>query len=528
MPLTVLAQESSNLLPWIVAAVAVVGAGVGIALVYSMTSKKAKVGDAEGQQILDKANREAEAIRKEAQITAKEEAIKAREAFEKESTATRDELRERERLVSKHEDSTEAKMETLNRKEKTVEAGEKRVADLEKAVTTKQADLDGMIAEEKRTLLKVAGLDEAQARAILMERMEGEIQHDVAALIQRGMEKAEEEVDQRSRELLATSIQRLASDFTAEATVGTVDIPNDEMKGRIIGREGRNIRAFERVTGVDVIVDDTPGVVVLSSFDPVRRETARRALTKLISDGRIQPPRIEQVVSECRKEVENDINEAGKQVALDTGVRGLHPKEVQLLGRLKYRTSYGQSVLQHSIEVAHLSGMLAEELGLDGQLARRAGLLHDIGKAVDHEVQGGHPEIGADLARRYNECEEVIGAIGGHHEPNVPAALYTVIVSAADAVSASRPGARRETLEKYVQRLEKLEEIAKRFEGVELAYAIQAGREVRVVVNADKVNDDLAVKVCRDIAKAVEDELTYPGEVKVTLIRERRVVEYAR
>jgi ribonuclease Y len=300
------------------------------------------------------------------------------------------------------------------------------------------------------------------------------------------------------------------------------------MKGRIIGREGRNIRAFERATGVDVIVDDTPGVVVLSSFDPVRREVARRSLTKLIADGRIQPPRIEQVVSECRKEVENDINEAGKQVALDTGVRSLHPKEIQLLGRLKFRTSYGQSVLQHSIEVSALAGMLAEELGLDGQLARRAGLLHDIGKAVDHEVQGGHPEIGADLARRYNECEEVVHAISGHHEAPLANVLYTVIVSAADAVSASRPGARRETLEKYVQRLEKLEEIAKRFEGVESAYAIQAGREVRVVVNADKVNDEMAITVCRDIAKAVEAELTYPGEVKVTLIRERRVVEYAR
>jgi ribonuclease Y len=264
---------------------------------------------------------------------------------------------------------------------------------------------------------------------MLLERMEGEVQHETAALIQRATEQAQETSDQRSREILAIAIQRLASDYTAEATVGTVDIPSDEMKGRIIGREGRNIRAFERVTGVDVIVDDTPGVVVLSSFDPVRREVARRSLTKLIADGRIQPPRIEQVVSECRKEVENDINEAGKQVALDTGVRGLHPKEVQLLGRLKYRTSYGQSVLQHSIEVSALSGMLAEELGLDGQLARRAGLLHDIGKAVDHEVQGGHPEIGADLARRYNECEEVIHAIGGHHEAPMANVLYTVIVS---------------------------------------------------------------------------------------------------
>ena len=363
---------------------------------------------------------------------------------------------------------------------------------------------------------------------MVAERLREEVESDCVEIVNREVSRAERTAQQEARRIVIDAIERCAAETTSEATVTTVELPNDDLKGRIIGREGRNIRAFERVTGVDVIVDDTPGVVVLSSFDSVRREIARRSLAKLISDGRIQPPRIEQVVSECKKEVEADINETGKQVALDTGVRGLHPKEVQLLGRLKYRTSYGQSVLQHSIEVAHLSGMLAEELGLDGQLARRAGLLHDIGKAVDHEVQGGHPEIGADLARRYNEREEVIHAIGGHHEPNIQDALYTIVVSAADAVSASRPGARRETLEKYVQRLEKLEEIARRFEGVEMAYAIQAGREVRVVVNADKVNDDLAITVCRDIAKAIEAELTYPGEVKVTLIRERRVVEYAR
>ena len=506
----------------------VLGGGIGYAVAYFLAVRKVRQTESEGERTVSKARADADAILKEARVTAKEEAIRVRDAFEKETARTREELRERERVVAKHEDGIDAKMETLTRKEKAVEAGHTLVADMEKSLKAKHADLDQKIADEKRVLIKVAGLDQNQARQMLLERMEGEVQHEAAALIQRVTEHAQEESEQKARQILAGAIQRLASDYTAEVTVATVDIPSDEMKGRIIGREGRNIRAFERVTGVDVIVDDTPGVVVLSSFDSVRREIARRSLAKLISDGRIQPPRIEQVVSECRKEVEADINETGKQVALDTGVRGLHPKEVQLLGRLKYRTSYGQSVLQHSIEVAHLSGMLAEELGLDGQLARRAGLLHDIGKAVDHEVQGGHPEIGADLARRYNECEEVIHAIGGHHEPNVQDALYTIVVSAADAVSASRPGARRETLEKYVQRLEKLEEIARRFEGVEMAYAIQAGREVRVVVNADKVDDDLAIKVCRDIAKAVEAELTYPGEVKVTLIRERRVVEYAR
>ena len=510
------------------ALIAVAGAALSAAVAFVVVRKRSRQIQANADQTVGQARRDAESVRKEAKVEAKEELIRARETFEKESAQARDELRDRERLVTKREDGLESKMETLSRKEKTVEAAERRVSDLETDLKAKQAELEQAVAEGKRQLFKISGLSANDARTMLLERMEGEIQHETAVLIQRGFEQAQETADQKAREILASTVQRLASDYTSEATVATVDLSNDEMKGRIIGREGRNIRAFERVTGVDVIVDDTPGVVVLSSFDPVRREVARRSLAKLIADGRIQPPRIEQIVAECKKDVEKEMNETGKQVALDTGVRGLHPKEVQLLGRLKYRTSYGQSVLQHSIEVSHLSGMLADELGLDGQLARRAGLLHDIGKAVDHEVQGGHPEIGADLARRYNEPPEVVHAISGHHEPNVPDALYTLIVSAADAVSASRPGARRETLEKYVQRLEKLEEIAKRFEGVESAYAIQAGREVRVVVDADKINDDLAVKVCRDIAKAVEDELTYPGEVRVTLIRERRIVEYAR
>ena len=526
--MTSLALEGVALAAVVGVVALLIGVGIAYLVIGKTVAKRSGMTQAEADEILTKARREADSIVKEARVSSKEEAIKVREEFDKETTQTREELRERDRLAAKREDALESKMDTLNRKEKTVEAGEKRVSELETTLKTKHAELDTMVADEKRQLLKISGLGANEARTILLERMEAEVQHEAAALIQRSVDQATEAADSKAREILATTIQRLASDFTAEATVSTVDIPSDEMKGRIIGREGRNIRAFERVTGVDVIVDDTPGVVVLSSFDPVRREVARRTLTKLIADGRIQPPRIEQVAAECRKDVEKDIEETGKQVALDTGVRGLHPKEVSLLGRLKYRTSYGQSVLQHSIEVSALTGMMAEELGLDGQLARRAGLLHDIGKAVDHEVQGGHPEIGADLARRYNERPEIVHAIGGHHEPSLPDMLYTILVSAADAVSASRPGARRETLEKYVQRLEKLEEIAKRFEGVDSAYAIQAGREVRVVVDADKVDDALAMKVCRDIAKAVEAELTYPGEVRVTLIRERRVVEYAR
>ncbi len=504
------------------------GLGIGSLIFRSIAARRARDADAEAARVIEKAEREAESLVKEAKVEAKEEAIRAREEFEKESAKTREELRERERVVVKREDSLDAKLETLSRKEKTIEAMEKRLQETQKSVQEKEKELEHLVAEQKRELHKIAGLAPNEARAMLLEKLEAEVQHESAALIQRITEQAQETAAEKSRQILATSIQRLASDFTAEVTVATVDIPSDEMKGRIIGREGRNIRAFERATGVDVIVDDTPGVIVLSSFDPVRREIGRRAMSKLIADGRIQPPRIEQVVSETIKEVDQDITEAGKQVALDTGVRGLHPKEIQLLGRLKYRTSYGQSVLQHSIEVAHLSCMLAEELGLDAQLAKRAGLLHDIGKAVDHEVQGGHPEIGADLARRYNEVPEVVHAIGGHHEPNVTDALYTTVVAAADAVSASRPGARRETLEKYIQRLEKLEEVAKRQSGVESAYAIQAGREIRVVVDAQKVDDELAIKICRDIAKDVENELSYPGEVKVVLIRERRVIEYAR
>jgi len=506
----------------------VVVAGVGIAVAAVALKKRGRQAKAGAEELLVQARRDADSLRKEAKVEAREEAMKAREAFEKEATGTREELRGRERQVVKREDGLDAKLETLNRKEKAVEAEQKRVSQLEDDLKAKNADLDRTVAEQKQQLLRISGLGPDEARTVLLQRMEAEVEHEAAALIQRTTERAQETADGKAREILASAVQRLASDYTSEATVATVDIPNDEMKGRIIGREGRNIRAFERATGVDVIVDDTPGVVVLSSFDSVRREVGRRSMVKLIADGRIQPPRIEQVVSDCRKEVDLEITETGKQVALDTGVRGLHPKEIQLLGRLKFRTSYGQSVLKHSIEVSALAGMLAEELGLDGRLARRAGLLHDMGKAVDHEVEGGHPEIGADLARRYNEKPEVIHAIGGHHEPNVPDMLYTVIVAAADAVSASRPGARRETLQKYVQRLEKLEHVAARFEGVDNAFAIQAGREVRVVVDADKVSDDTAIKLCRDIAKAVEDELTYPGEVKVTLIRERRVIEYAR
>jgi len=361
-----------------------------------------------------------------------------------------------------------------------------------------------------------------------MDRVEKDLAKETAQLIDRRLEEARDSAEREACEIIVTAIQRYAAEHTCETTVSTVAIPSDDMKGRVIGREGRNIRAFEKATGVDVIVDDTPGVVVVSAFDPVRREIARRSLERLIQDGRIHPTRIEDLVATTEKEVGKQIFEYGKAAMVDAKVRGLHNKLIELLGRLHFRTSYGKNVLKHSLEVAFVSQVIAEQLGLDGQLARRCGLLHDLGKAVDHEVEGGHPKIGADLCKRHGEKEEIVNAVGGHHGDLEAASIYTPIIASADAISASRPGARRETLERYVQRLRKLEEIATTFEGVKQAYAIQAGREVRVIVDAENVDDRLSAKIARDIARRVEEEMEYPGEVKVTLVREVRCVEYAR
>jgi ribonuclease Y len=366
------------------------------------------------------------------------------------------------------------------------------------------------------------------AKELLLERLGREVDRETEQLIMKRQEAAKETANARAREIIITAIQRYAADHTSDSTVSTVDIPSDEMKGRVIGREGRNIRAFEKATGVDVIVDDTPGVVVISSFDPVRREVARRSLEKLIQDGRIHPGRIEEIVAETAEEVDHEVTEIGKRAALEANVLNLHPKMYELLGRLNFRTSYGQNVLRHSIEVAYLSQMMAEELGLDGALARRCGILHDIGKAVDHEVEGGHPNIGAELAKRYNEKEEVLNAIAGHHGDIQATTMYTPLVSAADAISASRPGARRESLERYIKRLERLESLANAFAGVKQSYAIQAGREIRVIVDAKSIDDAGTAKLARDIAKSVEEEMEYPGEIRVSLVREVRAVEYAR
>ena len=471
---------------------------------------------------------EAASIIAEAKAKAESEFIRRREQFDGDTKTARQELRSEEKRLSKREDLIDQKLETLNSKERTLEAAQNAIHEKEKALAGKDRQLNELIGRQKSQLLKVANLSMDEARSLLMADVEKEMEKETAQLITRRLEEAKETADSQSRDVVITAIQRYAAEHTCEATVSTVDIPSDDMKGRVIGREGRNIRAFEKATGVDVIVDDTPGVVVVSAFDPVRRETARRALEKLIQDGRIHPTRIEEVVAATEKEVGKQIYAQGKQAMVDANIRGLHNKLIDLLGRLQYRTSYGQNVLQHSTEVAYLAQVIADELGLNGQLARRCGLLHDIGKAIDHEVEGGHPQIGADLCKRYNEKPEVINAVAGHHGDVGAQTVYTPIIAAADAISASRPGARRETLERYVQRLQKLEEIASGFEGVRQAYAIQAGREVRVIVDADNVDDRLSGKIARDVARRVEDEMEYPGEVRVTVIREVRCVEYSR
>ncbi|MBS3735119.1 MAG: ribonuclease Y [Phycisphaerae bacterium] len=474
------------------------------------------------------AHAEAERIKANAKAEAQEEHLKRREKFESETQSTRKELRDEEKRLSKREDMIDQKLETISSKERMVEAAQNAVKEKEKGLAEKDRHLNEVIAQQKSQLLKVANMSEDDARKTLLRQIEEQMEQEGAQLIEKRLNEARENAEDQAREVVVNAIQRFAADHTCDATVSAVDIPSDDMKGRVIGREGRNIRAFEKATGVDVIVDDTPGVVVVSAFDPVRRHMARLALEKLIQDGRIHPTRIEEVVANTQKQVKKQIATYGKQAVTDANIRGLHNKLVELLGRLHYRTSYGQNVLQHSMEVAYVSQVIADQLGLNGRTARRAGLLHDIGKAIDHEVEGGHPEIGADLCRRHGENEEIVNAVAGHHGDVEAASLYTPIIAAADAVSASRPGARRETLERYIQRLEKLEGIATSFEGVKQAYAIQAGREIRVIVDADNVDDRLSSKVARDVARRVEDELEYPGEVKVTVIREVRAVEYAR
>jgi len=480
------------------------------------------------ERLLEDARREAEQLGKEAEVKAREDLYQMRQEFEKETQDARTEVKQLSRRLAKREDNLDRKTDLLSRKERYIENLERELSGKQEKLDQREVELKKVIEEEMAALQKISGYSKEEATEILLKRLEQEVEHEAAEIISRSVNYVRETADRKAKEILSTAIQRCAVEHTAENVVSIIDLPNDEMKGRIIGREGRNIRAFEKATGVDVIVDDTPGVVVISGFDSVRREMARRGMEMLVQDGRIHPSRIEEVVGKAKEDLQESILEAGRQAALDTDVHGLHAKEVELIGRLKYRTSYGQNVLQHSIDVSHVCGVMAGELGLNIQRAKRIGLLHDIGKAVDQEMEGGHPEIGADLARRYEEPAEVINAIAAHHEGEAPSSLYAILVQAADAVSASRPGARRETLEKYIKRLQKLEEVANAFPGVETAYAIQAGREVRVIVRPDRVDEKAMAKMGRDIAKGIERELNFPGEIRVTLIRESRVVEYAR
>jgi ribonuclease Y len=512
---------------------ALLGLGVGGFAGYKIVRRQDRISLTSAQikstEMIAQARKEAENIVKEAELKAKDEIFRKREEFNHEVEKGRGELRDQERRLEKREDLLEQKHQAQLKKERSLQHTEKRLHERREAAEKRQQELDGLIQSQTQKLHEISGLNRDQAEKLLLERLDRELADEIAARIQKQEDQLRAALEEKARKILAVAIQRYAAEHTADTTVSTVDIPSDDMKGRIIGREGRNIRTFEKATGVDVIVDDTPGVVIVSAFDNIRRETAKLALTKLIQDGRIHPSRIEEVVKETQEEMEKHIMEVGKQAVLEANVGPLHEKMVQLLGRLKFRTSYSQNVLQHSLEVSHLCGLMADELGLNGILARRCGLLHDMGKAADHEMEGGHPKIGAELAKRYGETnKDVLHAIAGHHDDVTIDHIYTVLVAAADAISAARPGARRETLEKYVKRLEELEALASGFPGVEHAYAIQAGREVRVIANAGQVSDSEAVKVCREIARAIEQQLNYPGEIKVTVVRETRAVEFAR
>ncbi|MCX5799858.1 MAG: ribonuclease Y [Candidatus Eisenbacteria bacterium] len=480
------------------------------------------------EKIVREAQKEAETRKKGAVLEAKDEWYKAKASFEKETQATRQQLQVLERRLGEREGSLNRRADLLERKERELRRLERDTLTKEKAIEERDKELAGLIREQNARLEKIAGLTAEEAKALLMSNLESEARHDAARLLNEIRENAVRDADKEVRKILTLAIQRCAAEHVVESTVSVVSLPNDEMKGRIIGREGRNIRAFETATGVDVIIDDTPEAVILSGFDPIRREIAKVALSKLINDGRIHPGRIEEVVTKTQKEMEEQIRETGEQTCLEVGIHGLHPELVRLLGRLRYRTSYGQNVLEHSKEVAFLAGMMASELGLDATIAKRAGLLHDIGKAADHEAEGTHAQIGRELVVKYGEAPIVIEAVAEHHNDPQPDTLMAVLVQAADAVSGARPGARRESLETYVKRLEKLERVADSFPGVGKAYAIQAGREIRIMVEHKEVDDAKAAVLASEIARKVERELEYPGQIKIVVIRETRAVEYAK
>lgn len=505
--------------------VIVISLAIGVSAGYygRKVIAESKIGAAEEEatKILEDAQKQAEAKKKESLLEAKDEIHRNRQENEKE-------LRERRRELDRIERRVLQKEETLDKKSDNMEKKEEVLLDKEKEIDKTQQDLQLILTQQLKELERLSGLTSEEAKDLLLYNVEQQIRQETAVMIKNLEMEAKEEANKRAKNIVTIAIQKCAADVVSETTVSVVALPNDEMKGRIIGREGRNIRTFETLTGVDLIIDDTPEAVILSSFDPIRRQVARLALEYLVSDGRIHPARIEEMVNKAQKEVDQEIREVGEQAAFEVGVHGLHPELIKLLGRLKYRTSYGQNVLKHSIEVAYLAGVMAAEIDCDVMIAKRAGLLHDIGKAVDHEISGPHIEIGVDLAKKYRESKDVIHGIAAHHGDIEPETVEAVLVQAADAISASRPGARRETLEAYIKRLEKLENVADTFEGVEKSFAIQAGREIRIIVKPDEIDDLKAITLSRDIAARIEQELDYPGQIKVVVIRETRSVEYAK
>ncbi|HDH99936.1 MAG: ribonuclease Y [Candidatus Latescibacterota bacterium] len=511
---------------------ALIGAVVGFIAGWILNERvqRSRVAGARAlaEQIVEDARKEAETVREKAKLEAENELHKARERFERESAQRRAELQQLEAKLLDQERKLDRKVDLLSRKEGELRQLERELKEKERAVQAKDAQLSELIKEQISQLERISGMTAEEAKTLLIAKLEQKAKQEAAYRAKEIKDRAIAEAEKEAREIVGMAIQRYAAEQAVESTVSVVSLPSDEMKGRIIGREGRNIRTFETLTGVDVIVDDTPEAVILSGFDSLRREIARIALERLIADGRIHPARIEEVVEKTKQDIDKIIQEAGEQAAYEVGVHGLHPRLLYYLGRLKFRTSFGQNVLQHSKEVAWLAGMMAGELGLDEVLARRAGLLHDIGKAADHEMMGSHTEIGMELARRYGEGPVVQNAIAGHHEGVPPISVITSLVAAADAISSARPGARRETLESYIRRLERLEELADSFPGVEKAYAIQAGREIRVMVRCEQVDDAQAEQLASDIAERVEKEVEYPGQIKVTVIREKRAVAYAK
>jgi ribonuclease Y len=504
------------------------GIVAGYILKQIFTAKKIKASESLAARIVEESKKEAETIKKEAILQAKENLLKLKADFDRETKDTKNDLDVLEKRIRSKEENLDKRIDSLAQKETNIEGREKSLINKEAAIEEKHHKLDILLEEQKEKLQKIAGISSEEAKNILIQSMEADAKRDAAALIRKIEEEAKLTADRKSREIIAYAIQRYAGDYVAENTVSVVNLPSEEMKGRIIGREGRNIRAIEAATGIDLIVDDTPEAVVLSSFDPIRREVARISLERLIQDGRIHPGRIEEIVKKVRVEVDQIIRETGEKASFDCGVHDIHPDIINMLGSLKYRTSYSQNVLQHSIDVAYLTGIMAAELKMNIKEAKRAGLLHDIGKAVDHKIEGTHAAIGADYAKRFGENPRIIQAIATHHDDGRNNTLLGVLVQAADTLSAARPGARREMLETYVKRLEELEKIAHSFNGVDKCYAIQAGREIRILVENEKISDNDAVMLCNDIIKKIETELTYPGQIKVTVIRETRVSNFAK